>query len=157
MLDKDGKPNDAFKKRAATPDQKRDEQISMMVEKYEHVKSFLSDKKDALERKFAAQQLGGTPSEQQIDDALHDPKIKALVDKRVQDLFLSKKIVGSDPTTGALSALEHENTFTAAPSKETKEAVKVVDTRKKEVMGDKDVFTVALASTDINKDETAKK
>jgi hypothetical protein len=57
MFDKDGKTNDKFKTRAEAKDEDRDIQLSRMLEKCAHVKSFLVDKKEELRKKFAAQQI----------------------------------------------------------------------------------------------------
>lgn len=161
MYGSDGKPNEEFDLRAKGADLDRDTQIGNLMQKYAMVTTYLSTKKEWLEREYAKQYLISTnnsnPTEKQINEACtNDDKAIEYIEAKMEAEFYNRRIVSASDEGSILPILQKYNIYNTEPSETDKKIAEEVDSRKKEIVTDPLFFEKCKASPDINKDSALK-
>jgi hypothetical protein len=152
MWDGSGNTNEKFKQRAQQNDPERDLQVERVMQKFEAVRTFLWNKREALREKYALQILQAkspwsTISHDDIEEYLDNEDNAALIDRQVAATFTSKKIVWTDYENSALKVIKEElGDFKSTADKEMEAAKEKVLDNKKNILGEWDPIEKALQS-----------
>ncbi len=158
FFDKNGEPNEEFKKRSEAEDLTRDEQLWNLMQKYGLIRTYLGDKQNQLERKYAKQWLIGqgnkNPTEEDIDEALDNDDCIEVIEMRVESSFLRKKIVAIDDNESAMSALDAEWLYNDTHSEWIDDLTGEIKKRKEWVVPDETIRERCKNAPDINKNQS---